>query len=67
MKIYHQSDYNEHAESPFDLKDGELKEGDLVTNTISKAVWVASKEDSITIKPDTYIEHKKFRKMIPLI
>lgn len=65
--ILYQKDYDLHLPSPIDLKDGELKEGDLITNMASKAVWPATQKDCDTIKPDTFENHKKFRKMVPII
>ncbi len=67
MNIKHQSDYPTHIPSPNDLHDGELREGDLITNMLSQAVWEASKFDVDTIKPDIFENHKKFRKMLPII
>lgn len=66
-KILHQCDYEMHMPSLKDLKDGELREGDLITNMATLAVWPANKFDCTSIKPDTFEQHKKFRKMIPVI
>lgn len=65
-KILHQKDYKMHLPSPIDLKDGELIEGDLITNMQTLAVWPATKFDCESIKPETFETHQKFRKMLPI-
>ncbi len=59
--------YANYRVSPNELKSGEIKEGDLICNTITGFAWRATAFDANSIKPDTYKEHTKFRKMLPLI
>lgn len=63
---YRRYEYPTHVEDVTALKDGSLKEGDLVWNTATDYCFYATADDEKTIKPDTYPDHKKFVRLIPL-
>lgn len=66
--LQHQNDYKDtHIPSTEPFHDGELEVGDLITNMRSLAVWRANSYDVKSIKPDTFNEHMKFRKMVPIV
>jgi len=62
----HQVDYPHLTPSAFQIKKGELRLGELITNIHSKSVWPAEQYDIQSLDGDRFFEHNKFRKMIPL-
>lgn len=62
-----QYDYPNLTPSIDPIIKGAIIVDDLITNIVTKAVWAAEQYDVNTICANTFEEHKKFRKMIPLI
>lgn len=65
-KTYLRKDFPLHTDDTEPLRDGSLKENDIVFNTATGYCFYATWEDVLSIKPDTFSNHKKFIKLIPL-